>query len=55
MKDFLFGNKIRYNYPDHHIRKKSGLINWWEDMSFFSSKKAKRQHDKRELMKELNE
>lgn len=54
MKPFDFGIKTKYNYVDHHI-KKSGLINWWEDMAFFKTKKAKRQHDKRELMKELND
>ena len=55
MKAFDFGIKTKYNYKDHHIRKKSGLMNWWEDMAFFKTKKAKRQYDKRELKKEINE
>jgi hypothetical protein len=54
MKPFDFGIKTKYNYIDHHIRKKSGLNNWWEYMTFFKTKKAKRQHDKRELKNEIN-
>jgi hypothetical protein len=55
MKPFDFGIKTRYNYVDHHIRKKTGLINWWEEMAFFKTKKAKRQKDKMKLKNEINE
>ena len=55
MKPFDFGIKTKSNYKDYHIRKKSGLMNWWEDMALFKTKKAKRQYDKRELKKEIND
>ena len=55
MKPFDFGIKTRYNYTDCHPKKLGKhWINWWEDMAFFGSKRARRQHDKRELMKKLN-
>lgn len=54
MKPFIFGRKIRANYPDNHI-KGHDRENWWECLSGFKSKKARRQDDKRNLMTEMNE
>lgn len=52
MKPFTFGNKTKYNYTDVHPKK--GWINWWEEMNFMKSKKAKRQKDKKELKDIIN-
>ena len=55
MKPFEFGTKQKANFTDCHPKKLGrGWINWWENRNFMSSKKARRQKDKRELITEVN-
>jgi hypothetical protein len=53
MKPFTFGSKTKTNFRDYHIHPKSKWINWWEDMNFLKSKKARRQQYKEEIFREL--
>jgi hypothetical protein len=49
MKPYLQGDKLKYNNKDYHLHKKNKkLLNWWEGITNYISRRTLKQKLQRE-------